>query len=562
MAATSLHAQTDLMVASRPERSTPACVQAEPLAALCAELDQVTGISFSFYTPSGSVLHKARRADAHNPMLAAIQQYQGQILGELLSQAVERDEGVVVETPPGVVHLAVPVQANRHALGVCVGSYVCTEALDPAVACALGEQIGLVPEQCAAHLRDHAEYSRASAGRLAETVAMVLRFQHSNLLKEREITELTTNLLATYEEISLLYKIGSSITVAAGPREIVQLMCTELIDVLGVETMAAVGVNASGSTRSVGGTHIRGKHNVDEPQLRNLYLLYAEQECPGKPFIENHFQERQSLAAFYPGIRTIMIIPLRVGDETLSVLLAINKNEDQEFGSNDAKLVSSIANEAAVQLKNAQLYEDVRALMYSVVRALSSTIDAKDPYTCGHSERVAFLSRTMAERMGMSDARAEEVYLAGVLHDIGKIGIKEGILQKKGRLTDEEMAHIQQHPEIGARILCNLKHLEAVLPAVRHHHEHIDGSGYPAGLKGDAIPLIGRIIAVADGFDAMSSSRPYRQAMPEAEAVAELKRCAGTQYDRAIVEVFAQMMAGEEFHEIFSNMTAMSMVRD
>ena len=556
-----MSAQMHALAAPTPDgRPSWRCVQTRPLLALRGELCQATGIAFGLYGADAQPLHPADPPDPGNPLLVLAAQHQDRHRASLVQRAMDTGAAAVTESPTGIVHLAVPVPLGGRVIGAGVGSYVCTEALEPGTLHELGTRVGLVPEQCASHLTGHVTYSRHASEHLGATVTLLFEFQQGNLVKEREITELTTNLLTTYEEISLLYKIGSSITVASSSDEIIRLVCSELLDALDVETLAAVGVNASGPTRSVGGTLVMGERTVSTAQLRNLYLLYVEQQAGGKPFIENHFQTRQQLAHFYPGVRSIMIVPMIAGGETLSALLAINKRAGHEFGSNDAKLVCSIANEAAAQLKNAQLYEDLRSLLYSVVRALSSAIDAKDPYTCGHSERVAFLSRTLAERMGMAHPEAEEVYLAGLLHDIGKIGIKEDILQKTGRLTDEEMAHIRQHPEIGARILCNLKHLEGVLPGVRHHHERLDGTGYPAGLEGDQIPQIGRIISVADGFDAMTSNRPYRYAKPEAEAVTELERSSGTQYDSAIVELFIRMIAEEEFRSIYSNMTADAVV--
>src|SRR5690606_26088192 len=156
---------------------------------------------------------------------------------------------------------------------------------------------------------------------------------------------------------------------------------------------------------------------------------------------------------------------------------------------------------------------------------------AKDRYTCGHSERVAMLARRIAQAAGLSGPQAERVHICGLLHDVGKIGVPEAVLCKPGRLNDEEFALITQHPAIGHRILKDIPMLEDVLPGVLHHHERFDGRGYPSGLAGQQIPLIARIIALADTFDAMSSTRSYRPAMPRERVLAEITREAGSQLD-------------------------------
>jgi HD-GYP domain-containing protein (c-di-GMP phosphodiesterase class II) len=174
----------------------------------------------------------------------------------------------------------------------------------------------------------------------------------------------------------------------------------------------------------------------------------------------------------------------------------------------------------------------------SVVQAFTSAIDAKDPYTCGHSDRVARLSVCLARQLGLATADLNLLYMSGLLHDVGKIGIDDVVLRKTDRLTDEEYEQIKLHPELGCDILKDLKPLVSVLPVVRHHHEQWDGKGYPYGLKGLEIPELARITAVADSYDAMSSDRPYRRGMPDEKVDAIFRAGAGTQWDPQVVEAF------------------------
>jgi putative nucleotidyltransferase with HDIG domain len=189
-------------------------------------------------------------------------------------------------------------------------------------------------------------------------------------------------------------------------------------------------------------------------------------------------------------------------------------------------------------VRNIELYEQHDDLLLSFVRSLVSTLDAKDPYTRGHSERVALVSRRLADDLGLPRDDVEAIYVSALLHDIGKIGIDDRILQKAGDLTREEFAEIQRHPMIGWNILKGLKNLQHVLPGVRNHHEAWNGKGYPDGLAGEDIPLMARIIAVADSFDAMGSDRPYRKGMPIEQLEAIFRRGAGQQWDPQIVESY------------------------
>jgi HD-GYP domain-containing protein (c-di-GMP phosphodiesterase class II) len=194
-----------------------------------------------------------------------------------------------------------------------------------------------------------------------------------------------------------------------------------------------------------------------------------------------------------------------------------------------------------VFLRNATLYSDLDEMFLGTLQAMVAAIDAKDPYTRGHSQRVAILSRDLAAAIGLPEDFVRTAHLSGLVHDLGKIGVPEAVLCKSGRLDEAEFAAIRQHPQIGFRILRDIPQIRDLLPGVLCHHEAWDGSGYPAGLEGDEIPLLARIVAVCDSFDAMSSSRTYRRAMPRDEVFAEMIRCEGSQFDPSIIPVFIGM---------------------
>jgi HD-GYP domain-containing protein (c-di-GMP phosphodiesterase class II) len=220
---------------------------------------------------------------------------------------------------------------------------------------------------------------------------------------------------------------------------------------------------------------------------------------------------------------------------TVGWLIAANPIDDRAFGL-EVELVTTVADMIATQRANAQLYADLKELLFGVIRALTSAIDAKDPYTSGHSERVARIAVRIGEELGLPANQRSDLYLMGLLHDVGKIGIQDDVLKKPGKLSPEEYRQIQAHVRIGVHILSDLKKLHHLLPGVAHHHECVDGTGYPTGLSGDSIPLCARILAVADAFDAMSSSRPYRRRVPPDQIDEIFRKGAGSQWDTQVVQ--------------------------
>ncbi len=210
------------------------------------------------------------------------------------------------------------------------------------------------------------------------------------------------------------------------------------------------------------------------------------------------------------------------------------------FRRADAALLLPFASLLGLHARASRRYLHIKDLLVGLTRSLTAAIDAKDAYTYGHSERVARAAVELGRELGLREDELSDIYLAGLLHDIGKIGIRDDVLTKRGPLTDEEFKHIQQHVVIGHRILADLHAIEHLLPGVLYHHERYDGAGYPEGLKGDAIPLLARILAVADSFDAMNTSRPYRTAMPPQRVDEILRQGAGTQWDSLVIDAYVR----------------------
>lgn len=241
------------------------------------------------------------------------------------------------------------------------------------------------------------------------------------------------------------------------------------------------------------------------------------------------------------GIESLLAIPLVSKSKTKGVLLLGNV-QGGRFVRDDAFVIEKIASQMAVALDNAGLFEDMRNLFISTVTSLANAIDAKSPWTKGHSERVMSLSADLAKEMGLDEEIIERVRLGGLLHDIGKIGIIEELLEKPTKLSEDEFPPMRLHPEKGVAILTPIYQLRDVLPGILYHHERYDGSGYPKGLKGDAIPLEAKIIGVADSFDAMVSERPYKKGHSTSQALSELRQKSGSQFDPEVVTHFCNYM--------------------
>ncbi|MBS0197537.1 MAG: HD-GYP domain-containing protein [Planctomycetes bacterium] len=234
--------------------------------------------------------------------------------------------------------------------------------------------------------------------------------------------------------------------------------------------------------------------------------------------------------------------PITYDGSVIGLIVAGNKTgTDREIGSPEMQFIDALADFLGTFHENIARLTEQRAMSMETLQALVAAIDAKDRYTCGHSDRVAFLAKAIAAEMGMCAEVVERIGIAGLVHDIGKIGVPESILCKPGKLTDDEFAAIKRHPEIGYGIIKAIRLLEDTLPGVLHHHERWDGRGYPHGLRGENIPQMARIIGLADTFDAMSSSRSYRPALPRPLVLAEIERCSGIQFDPAIVDAFSRV---------------------
>ena len=245
--------------------------------------------------------------------------------------------------------------------------------------------------------------------------------------------------------------------------------------------------------------------------------------------------------------RDVICVPVKVKDKTIGVLEAINKLGGGSFSEDDLTIFQSLADQVAVALDNARLLEEIESLFFQTAESLADAIEKRDPYTGGHTKRVTTYSIAMGEQLNLDPDEMRRLKLAAILHDIGKIGVEDIILRKEDKLTEEEYDQMKKHTLMGAEIIGHIKQLRGIIPGLKYHHEKVDGKGYPEGLADGSIPLIAKIVAVADTFDAMTSDRPYRKALGKEEAFSELRRCVGTQFDRELVDSFIKACEAGKF---------------
>ena len=240
-----------------------------------------------------------------------------------------------------------------------------------------------------------------------------------------------------------------------------------------------------------------------------------------------------------------LALPMFVA-EKLSGLIVLGYIDPTEANEEDAVQARQLADQVAVAISNARLIEELDELNWGTLYALARAIDAKSHWTAGHSERVTELALRIGQALGLNQKQLDDLHRGGLLHDLGKIGIPPEILDKTGKLTDEEYQLMREHVRIGARILEPIEAYAGIIPVVLHHHEYYDGSGYPDNLSGEDIDLGARIFTVADHYDALISDRPYREGLPQETVIGFIKEDSGTKFDPKVVEAFLEVMAQEE----------------
>ena len=353
-----------------------------------------------------------------------------------------------------------------------------------------------------------------------------------------EKRRLTAENLRLREALSL-YKVSEAIAASLSLDEVIATLTDGALSEVGADVVATWLDDGEGGyfQRSVSAS-------ANLPAGEELGLLdrtaIAERLRIGAPLVE-HTARARELFSEHPGrqVSSVAVVPLKMRDRLMGWIAVISLTASRRFDEGQRKLLSIIASRAAAAIENARLYEDLQATFQQTIQSLARTIDKMDHYTAGHSERVARYAVALARWLGLPEHDIEVVRHSALMHDIGKIGCVMN-LNKPGKLTLDEYEIFKRHPVYGREILDPIRFLGPVVPGVYLHHERWDGRGYPLGLAKGDIPLIARIISIADTYDAMTSDRSYRRALPHDVTISEIERCSGSQFDPDLAGTFVE----------------------
>lgn len=364
---------------------------------------------------------------------------------------------------------------------------------------------------------------------------------------EQDLTKMTDDLTDAYDQINLLYRFTRVLRPDGGFSETSKRLLEEAGELVERRLLVLYLPKRDFFTWSTGPGFEPPSSLVwlteNRATLRRIQSeLRQEVECAEAPEDARH----RGNVMLPPGAVAYVVLPIWVRSDTVGYVGIFAAEGTGSIETGEIRILESLAKEISTTVTTMELRQELRHLLFNVVRSLVNAIEAKDKYTRGHSERVFVVSVRIGEKLGLQPDDVQSLSWAALLHDIGKISIDENILNKPDRLSEAEFERIKSHPVVGCKMLEPIEQLESVLPGIRHHHERWDGTGYPDGVRGEAIPLISRIISVADTYDAIVSARPYRPPDTYEYALRVIRAAAGSQFDPRVVSAFLNLVAEGE----------------
>jgi len=364
----------------------------------------------------------------------------------------------------------------------------------------------------------------------------------SNVLLKKEVEnkkrleELNNQLYEKVDELSRLNRIMSEFTTGFSSEDVFHKLMDMAVEISGADAAVLYIVSEDKNPSNVFVSSGKGEFFRKNDIPSKIINEVAEESVP---VLMTKNPENRDLP---PEIKSLMLNPLKIREKTFAVLASAVIDSDLVFGETELFYIDFMTQKAAYAIENLALYENIYDNLFSTLYAFVTAIEARDHYTSQHSKRVAGLAVILGRALGCDEEDLDVLHFAGRLHDIGKIGVRDGVLLKTGRLTSDEFEEIKKHPVIGANIVGKLGLWSREELIIRYHHERYDGSGYPEGLSGTDIPYLARITSVVDAYDAMASDRAYRKKLPREQILSNLETGAGTQFDPFIVKVFLNMV--------------------
>ncbi|HDP70460.1 MAG TPA: HD domain-containing protein [Actinobacteria bacterium] len=355
---------------------------------------------------------------------------------------------------------------------------------------------------------------------------------------QNELDAMAREISETYEELTLLYRLSQKFSTLLDMDELLHLVNNEIFEQLNVDKIFLLLIDEESGNLKIASSslEISGGDISDCAKITTGLAMDATMGL--KLILDNKVAKNSPDFIFNKGeTGKVICTPLKVKNKPIGTLNIYRESDKDDFTSKDFKLVEAIANQAASSIANCRLYKEMHDMLLGIIKSLISTLEAKTAFGSGHSGRVAIYSKAIADEMGLSNEEKEDLQISAILHDVGKIGLNDSTLESGSDLTTDEMVKLMEHPLKGSSIIKSIKRLGTVTPGIMHHHEFFDGSGYPDGLKGNAIPLQARIIAVANDFE-KNAYILNRKGLTNEMAVEKIKGNSGTLYDPDVVRAF------------------------
>jgi len=361
--------------------------------------------------------------------------------------------------------------------------------------------------------------------------------------QQADLNGMTEELAERYEELHMVYGVDQHVRQHGHQEEVFNRLLESCAQHLDIDVVAFV---RPGRDQCISAMQLSQPiHNLDLVLVEMRGDLFRFVQSTREPVIINDAADPRRAYIFTDMPYKVLACPVRCEAHVDAVLVLLNHAHKPDFSNGDRRLAEVLANQLSSLAQTVSMMQQLADFNRQMAAALVEAVEAKDPYTRGHSERVHHFSMEIGRALGLSEHDLDNLFWGSLLHDVGKIGIPDAVLCKPSRLTRDEFAFIMVHPERSYEILRHIDYLAEAVPGARHHQEKFDGTGYPHGLKGERIPLAARIIAVADTYDSITSSRAYRAGRSHEEAMREIRRVSGSQLDPAIIRVFATLCEAE-----------------
>lgn len=387
--------------------------------------------------------------------------------------------------------------------------------------------------------------------KVTKTIGHAGEMLNDKLSQEQKVDSLVTEIINSYQELNLLYELSEPLSSVLDAETICDIVLKQAVGIVDPKKAFVMLLDknnehlsivaSTDADKSMKGMQISIQNSIYESVIRDRTSLVIE-DLEKYPHLKDKIEEGNALFA-----APLICVPINIKGEIFGLIIMSEKLSGKPFTSADTKSLTSIAIQTGMSLGNAKLYADLNNAFLSTVEALAAAVEAKDPYTHGHSRRVAEYAVSIAEEIGLTAKEISDLRLAGILHDVGKIGISESILRRSAGLSEEELEGIKSHSAKGAEIIENIEPMRNIACWIRYHHERYDGTGYPDGLKGEEISIQSRILAVANAYDSLTSHRSYHSKYPYDIPLVKLQLDAGSKFDPEIVNALINIIREDAY---------------